>query len=277
MASPAEIDVEDVTALRAFVDGRDWYHTIDLGRGIITPGWFDTRTFVQRLPFPERLDGQRCLDVGTFDGFWAFEMEARGADEVIATDVLNPEEWDWPPGTLDATRRQVAERHQGGVGFDVVSRALGSRVQRRACSVYDLDPQTHGQFDFVYLGSLLLHLRDPVGALDRVRGVCRGQLLVVDTIDLPLTLRSPRRPLARLDGRGRPWWWTPNAAGLVRMVEAAGFEVVGRPQQVAVPSGTGQHRPRLRPRVLRTAAGRQALLRAHHGDPHLVIVARPVA
>jgi hypothetical protein len=63
---------------------RTWYHTIDLpGRGP-TPGYFDTRRAPAHVPWPRQLSGGRCLDVGTFDGFWAFEMERRGAFEVVA-------------------------------------------------------------------------------------------------------------------------------------------------------------------------------------------------
>ena len=47
--------------------------------------------------------GMRRLDSGTTDGFWAFELERRGAGEVVASDVL------------DATRldRLVADRQRG--------------------------------------------------------------------------------------------------------------------------------------------------------------------
>jgi hypothetical protein len=38
-----------------------------------------------------------------------------------------------------------------------------------------------GRFDLVYLGSLLVHLRDPVRALECVRSVCDGLLIVVST------------------------------------------------------------------------------------------------
>src|SRR3954453_11189468 len=74
----------------------EWYHTIELEPGVVTPGWFDTRSVVPLLPFPESLEGKRCLDVATFDGFWAFEMERRGASEVHAIDLLDPHSWDWP-------------------------------------------------------------------------------------------------------------------------------------------------------------------------------------
>jgi hypothetical protein len=59
----------------------------------------------------------------------------------------------------------------------------------------------------------------------------------VDGIDLPLSLRSPKLPLARLDARGRPWWWYPNVAGLARIVEAGGFQVIDGPHRLFVPRG----------------------------------------
>src|SRR5882762_3529258 len=78
---------------------RDWYHTIELAPGLVTPGWFDTREVARELPIPETLAGMRCLDVATFDGFWAFEMERRGAEEVVAIDLLDLVGADWPPNT----------------------------------------------------------------------------------------------------------------------------------------------------------------------------------
>jgi hypothetical protein len=56
-------------------------------------------------------------------------------------------------------------------------------------------PDEVGEFDFVFIGSLLLHLRDPVGALAAIRGVLRGELLSVDTISPWLTLTHLRSPL----------------------------------------------------------------------------------
>ena len=58
--------------MRADVAEQEWYHTLELAPGVVTPGWFDTREVPQRLPIPASLAGRRCLDVGTFDGFWAF-------------------------------------------------------------------------------------------------------------------------------------------------------------------------------------------------------------
>ena len=74
---------------------RIWYHTIDLPDGTATPGWFDTRVSPGEVDWPRSLRGGRALDVGTFDGFWAFELERRGAAEVIALDVDDPDQLDW--------------------------------------------------------------------------------------------------------------------------------------------------------------------------------------
>jgi tRNA (mo5U34)-methyltransferase len=252
----------------------EWYHTIELAPGIVTPGWFDTRSVVRELPFPESLEGKRCLDVATFNGFWAFEMERRGAAETIGIDVLDPLQWDWPAGSEQAVIDTMAERQESGRGFDLAKAALGSSVERLDMSVYDLDPEAVGTFDFVYLGSLLLHLRDPVRALERVRSVCSGTLLLVDNIDLALTLRSRRRPVAALDGRGRPWWWNLNLAALVRLVEIAGFRLLERPKRIWMPAGAGHPPARLSRDLLRSEEARKRFVTALKGDPHAAILAK---
>jgi tRNA (mo5U34)-methyltransferase len=199
-------------------------------------------------------------------------MERRGATEVIAIDVPHPAQWDWPINSTPAVFEEVSRRRPG-LGFEIAQRTLQSEVQRLELSVYDLDPARVGTFDFVYLGSLLLHLRDPVRALERVRSVCRGDLMVVDAVDLALSMLSPRRPVAELDGRGRPWWWKPNLAGLKRLVEAANFTTTDGPRLLWMPPGPDQVRVRS-PRALLTAAGRQAALSTWKGDPHAVLRAR---
>lgn len=260
--------------LRSQVAAITWYHTLELAPGVETPGWFDLRTIVDRVPLPASLEGKRCLDVGTFNGFWAFEMERRGAAEVVGIDVLDPDQWDWPVGSDPETVATIAKRQAGGVGFEIAKRALRSSVRRIERSVYDLGESDAGRFDLVYLGSLLLHLRDPVRALERVRAVCDGTLIVVEAVDLALSILFPRRPLAALDGRGRPWWWYSNAAGVARLIETAGFEVVEGPRRLYLPPGAGQRVSRFRPGLLRSREGRLALTIAWKGDPHAIVVAR---
>jgi tRNA (mo5U34)-methyltransferase len=261
--------------LRRRVDSIDWYHTMELAPGVLTPGWLDHRRVLGQIPLPTSLAGCRCLDVGTFNGFWAFEMERRGAAEVIGADVPDPRDWDWPAGSDEATVQVLAQRIGQADGFEIARQALGSKVKRIGCSVYELDERDVGRFDVIYLGSLLVHLRDPVRALERLASICDGTLIVVDGIDLPLSLRHPRLPLARLDGRGRPWWWYPNLAGLARMVQAGGFELVAAPRRLFVPAGVDWSLRRGDPKLLRSREGRYALTVAWLGDPHGALVARP--
>jgi tRNA (mo5U34)-methyltransferase len=266
---------EEIAQLRAEVAGREWYHTLELAPGVVTPGWFDLRPALDRVPLPDSLAGLRCLDIGTFDGFWAFEMERRGAAEVLAVDLTDPRRWDWPPASDPAVVAALSARKREGAGFELARRALGSHVRFAERSVYELDPAEIGTFDLVYLGSLLLHLRDPVRALERVRAVCAGRLLLVDTIDASLTAAFPRRPVARLDASGRPWWWQANVAGLVRMVEAAGFALAGGPRLVRFRRGAGQPVPRPGPALLRSRVARRELAVALAGDPHAAVLATP--
>lgn len=212
-----------------------WYHTIDLGPGITTAGWFDLRPVVGRWPWPE-LRGKRCLDIGTFDGFLAFEMERRGAAEVVAIDIPEHWLWDWPPDNRpdgpDDRRFPAMTGPSKGQGFALAAEGLGSRAQWRALSVYDLDPDDIGTFDVITCGSLLLHLRDPLRALEAIRSVCRGLVVSSEQIDLWLSVLGRGIPLFRLNGSGPDCqWWLPNGAGHKRMLYAAGFAVerISRP------------------------------------------------
>lgn len=253
----------------------EWYHTIELGQGVLTPGWHDSRSVVAQIPFPDSLAGKRCLDVGTFDGFWAFEMERRGAAEVLAIDILDPERWDWPAGSDPKVVAEIGRRKAAGRGFELARRQLGSSVRRIERSVYELQESQVGRFHLIYLGSLLVHLRDPVRALERLRSICDGVMIVVDGIDLILSMALPKLPVATLDGRGRPWWWYPNEAALRRLIEAAGFVLIDGPRRIFLPPGTGQPVVSMDPRLLRTRDGRHALIVARWGDPQAVVVARP--
>ena len=261
-----------------------WYHTIDLAPGVTTAGFFDTRPTVAKVPLPARLDGKRCLDVGTWDGFWAFELERRGAATVTAIDIEDPDRWDWPAhtriGSANADRMAyLREFKSGASSFALAKEALGSSVQRVDTSVYDLDPEVHGQFDFAFLGSLLLHLRDPVRALDRVRSVIApgGEVVFAETIELLPTLLRPRTPTARLEGLDQSWWWQPNAAAFRRMVRSAGFTITEKTGVYFLPTGAAHPQPPVVKMLpgLRSAGGREKLVIRLKGIPHTAVRAVP--
>lgn len=272
-ASSTPTEVED-PGLRERVAGREWYHTIELAPGLVTPGFFDHRPVAAAI-LPSELDGRRCLDVATFDGFWALAMSTRGASEVVAIDVADPRQWDWPHGSDEEVMSEIAARKGSGAGFSIVMEALDREIERIECSVYDLDPTEIGEFDFVYVGSLLLHLRDPVRALEHIRTVCRGELLLVENIDPYTTRMHPKRPVATFDGLGRPWWWRLNLAALKRLVLSAGFDLIGKPHRVKFARGSGRPLPPIRLSSMRDLASRTELREALLGDTHVALRARP--
>src|SRR5881275_1427236 len=115
-----------------------WYHTIEVAPGVVTPGWFDLRPIVDRLPWPD-VRGLRCLDVGTYDGFLAFELERRGAHEVVALDIGRHEDWDWPAALRARGPAYLAElAGPKGNGFEIAHEVLGSEVELVVASAYDL-------------------------------------------------------------------------------------------------------------------------------------------
>ena len=274
LAAHAKVAAVVPPELRQRVEGRQWYHTIELAPGLVTPGFFDHRSVAPKI-LPRTLKGRRCLDVATFDGFWAIEMTARGAKEVVAVDVPDPRSWDWPVGSDEAVVAAIAARRGAGDGFSLVMEALRHEIDRVECSVYDLDPADLGQFDFVYVGSLLLHLRDPVRALERIRTVCGGELLLVENVDPLMTMMHPRQASATLDGMGRPWWWRLNLKGVERVAHAAGFELIETPKRLRFPRGRGRPIPPLRLSTIRDAASRRELLETLRGDSHAILRARP--
>jgi tRNA (mo5U34)-methyltransferase len=223
----------DEAALRAAVASNPgWYHTIALAPGVTTPGHVDLRHLPAAV-LPPSLAGRRALDVGTFDGFWAFELERRGAAEVVAIDVPALDAAEWPPvnrDRLEATMRALDL--ELGRGFRIAAAALGSAARRVEVAVYDLDADAvGGPVDFAFLGAMLLHVRDPVRALERIRAVLApgGRLTLLEPVDPVLSLLAPRRPAARLQVLETDFnWWVANVACLQAWLRAAGFASVAR-------------------------------------------------
>jgi tRNA (mo5U34)-methyltransferase len=245
---PADAGTE-VAELVARATRIRWYHTIELAPGVATPGFVDHRRQVDFYGLPDSLGGLRCLDVATWDGFWAFEMERRGAAEVVAVDVDRRSDADVPLRRLAEFRAEKNERPTGD-GFRLAREALGSSVKRVVCNVYDLAPERLGTFDLVFISDLLLHLRDPQLALERIYSVCRGQILLVDVYNP--ALEDSELCLSEFQGGyDALTWWQPNTRTLRRMLEVAGFESIEEIGRTIVASTQSEGAPQviLRARV----------------------------
>lgn len=188
-----------------------WYHRIDLGNGLLTPGTDDSQDRLQKIALPKDLRGSSVLDIGAWDGFFSFEAERRGASRVLATDSYSWDGGGW--GTQ--------------AGFQLARRALNSRVEDLKIDVLDLNPERVGIFDLTLFLGVLYHMRHPLLALERVASVT-GKMLILDThVDLldharPLMAFYPDREL----NNDPTNWWGPNPAAVEAMLRTVGFREV---------------------------------------------------
>jgi tRNA (mo5U34)-methyltransferase len=129
--------------------------------------------------------------------------------------------------TLDETK----ERR-----FNLAKEALDSKVERVLRSVYELDTDL-GLFDFVFCGDLLVHLKDPITAVENIRKVCRGSAVICTPVARFRFGR--RRPIAELDGIDQFNWWVLSEEAMARLIRAAGFARVEVGQAFELPATSG--------------------------------------
>jgi tRNA (mo5U34)-methyltransferase len=202
------IALMDADEIRAAISGITWYHQIDLGFCVVTPGADNTLARMAMIGLPPDLRGQSVLDIGAWDGAFSFEAERRGADRVVAVDSFcwSGEGW----GTK--------------AGFECARRVLGSRVEDREIEVLDLSPDTVGVFDLVLFLGVLYHMKHPLLALERVASVCRRQLILWTQIDMANCDRPAAAFYPGTELNNDPTnWWGPNPAAVIGMLKTAGF------------------------------------------------------
>jgi tRNA (mo5U34)-methyltransferase len=162
------------------------------------------------------------LDLATYDGFWAFEFERRGA-EVVAIDIPVWSDVDVPRRMLPYASELGLDQPTGS-GFMLAHSILDSRVERVTMSIYDLNPADIGTFDLVFLSDVLLHLRCPQLAIEKAASVCHGELIVADVFT-PMLEGFGDLPLAQLTAPSQTWW-LPNVKTLETMMLVAGCDPI---------------------------------------------------
>ena len=197
-----------------------WWHKIELAPGFVTPGFSDISALMANSGIPSDLMGKRCLDIGTWDGAVAFEMERRGASEVVAIDSWDGMGRDWKGDQFPA-HPTFPQPYRDG--FDLACEALGSKVVGHQRSVMHLS-EKFGSFDLVVMFGVLYHLRHPLMALERVRSVCRDLLILETHIDM----LGEGRPATAFYGKGEvnddpTTWWGPNVECVNAWLLASGF------------------------------------------------------
>jgi tRNA (mo5U34)-methyltransferase len=236
VVTAAEREVADLLPIEAAPSGARrvlrkvpfWFHTFALNReqGIYTPGAArDHRYRVRALP--SDFSGMRVLDVGSFDGFYAFLAEARGAERVVAVDNEQYRAW---------VEARWGVRLRGGEGFRAIRELLGSGVEYRPLDAFELDVLEE-LFDLVYCCGILHRVENPLGLLRVLRRrLAEGGSVLLETYGVEPGLRDEASILVAAKGETYKHdefvYWGFTAASVRRLGQLAGFaewEVLDQP------------------------------------------------
>lgn len=196
-----------------------WFHTFALNRaeGIYAPG--TARDHRYRVPaIPASFDGLSVLDIGTFDGFYAFLAEARGAERVVAVD--NEQYVDWVKARWDVEL-------EGGEGFRAIHELLHSSVAYRKLDALDLD-RLNESFDFIFCCGILHRVEAPGRLLEVLsRRLSEGGRVLIETLGV-LERPDDGDPVHRYrPGEVYPHddyvYWGFTAAGIEMLARKSGF------------------------------------------------------
>jgi tRNA (mo5U34)-methyltransferase len=240
VSGPRTPTAEDIAAIERVAF---WWHAIDLGGGVLTPGIKGGGgDFMQReleaLKLPD-LHGRSVLDIGAWDGFYSFAAERLGAGRVVALDHFA-----WEQPSLG-----------GGSGFDIAHRILDSSVEKLHRDFMTCDVDALGRFDVVLFLGVLYHLEEPLTALRRLYALT-GDVAVIETaaVDVPDRPDSPLLEFYPADelGGDATNWYAPNLPALHGMCRAAGFS------RVETIAGPPPRPSRVRPPLTRRRGERPA-------------------
>ncbi len=204
--------------------------------------------YLPHYHFPERLDGLRVLNVGASSGFFSYEFERRGAAEVVAVELPSWADHDWTPryrrefAQRADQERELIDREVMRDAFTIVGQAFGSRRVRRIWKpIYELSAQDLGTFDLVFSGSMLMHVRDPILGLQRLRECCKdeGRLIVSISTSLPDTTEA----LARFVGEWNQCnWWQLSPRALDEMLTCCDFGTIENRETFTLQDTSGAFR-----------------------------------
>ncbi len=224
---------DQIQALQQRVDQSKWYHKIDLGDGVITPGhnfdaiWANIRKVRDHIDYA----GKSVLDLGSMEGMWSFEAEKLGAARVVATDCI------YTTGFYDnMLEKFLFCREQLGSKilpyYNVSPYALWSRLDLLLHEGEGAAKPYGGLFDIVQHMGILYHLRDPLLSLAQARSVLKhgGHMLVetglvADREDSCMVFNG----VPPNDGRiykDLTTWWAPTLPCLYEMLRASLLEPI---------------------------------------------------
>ncbi len=222
-----------------------FYHTMDVpGHGTIAGEW-DLRGRVDEYLGHEPLRGCRVLEVGTASGFLCFEMERRGA-HVVAYDLSPSTPWDIVPyAGLDVeSTHAVRAQHVGRINASwwLCRHAYGSSARMVYGTAYAV-PAEIGPIDVCTFGAVLLHLRDPLRALESAARLRPSTIVITELARRRRFGFFPERPSQRRGplfvpnaaaGQPTDTWWSFSPSSIANLLAIAGYRterIVAHTQQ----------------------------------------------
>lgn len=187
-----------------------WFHSFELDNGEKINGLKKINVLKEEsnIIFGNDAEGKTVLDIGSWDGYFSFEAEKRGASRVVATDHFcwSGEGW----GTK--------------AGFDYIHQKTNSQVKAIDVDVHQLPDLGIGQFDLVLFLGVFYHLKDPYVGLEAAAKMS-SNMLVVETVT---ALPTEKLPAMRLFDSGELGgdptnFWAPNLPALQLMLKMFGF------------------------------------------------------
>lgn len=159
-----------------------FYHTMDLPEvGTVTSkGAWDLRGRFPDYTGHVDIRGMSFLDLGAASGFSSFEAEKAGAAQVTSFDAANVTQLQrvpWPDRPSDDA--EAARLDQMKNGYWLAHRLLNSSCRVVYSDIFRLSQEVEPA-DTVFIGQILIHLRDPLEALRQASLVARNYLIIAE-------------------------------------------------------------------------------------------------
>ena len=220
---------EALSKRREGADLRDlvWYHTVELPDGRVFPGAWDLRGHEPEYLGGVAVGGARVLELGPAIGYLTYYMERQGAEVVafeagfdVSIDFLPVRGREDDEGRLRVMQETIDRNHDA---WWYLHRAYGSSAKFVQGDIYDM-PSDLGTFDITLVGAILLHLREPWGALSEAARRTTRTMIVTEP--LQDDLQPPESNIMRFSPSAEHHvtnWWSIYPGAVVSMLERLGF------------------------------------------------------
>jgi len=168
-------------------------------------GCYDMDKHLQNYHIPQDINNKTVLEIGTANGFFAFEFAKRGA-QVTAIDLLY---YSWKEA----------------------NELMGTDIKFMIKDAKDID-ETFGKFDIVFCSNVLQHNSDMINLLQQIKKITKKQAIIC--VSVFVHPKYQEIPFAKFRGRtfyyeGKPagyTFWIPNKECVRSMLEFVGFKKI---------------------------------------------------